>query len=151
MLLPWLLLAAVLIVGGGAAAYLWQTRYNIPRLTHTLLPPYEIPDVILIGGLVVENRGHQPAPNVKVTIRFDGDAATMIHHLKVTSAENAVLRSGGERHTFATISSRALRPGGMIFVYWAAARDVQPQVSLTSYQPTKETLLNRLLPRKTDA
>lgn len=150
MLLPWLLLALVLLVGGGGAAYLWQTRFNIPKLTYTLLPPYEIPDVILVGGLVVENRGRQPAPNVKVTVRFEGDAATMIHHLKVVSAENAVLRSGGEQHTFATISSRALRPQGKIFVFWAAARDVQPQVALTSYQPTQETLLNRLFARKSD-
>ncbi len=147
-MLPWLVLLLVLIVAAAAAFYYYRVYWDVPRLDHTLLPPYEIPDVILVGGLVVENRGRQPAPNVKITVRFDDHAAIMIHHLQVASAENAVLRSGGEQHNFATISARSLRPRGKIFIYWAAARGVQPQISVTSYQPSQENFLSRLLPRK---
>ncbi|MBI4671840.1 MAG: hypothetical protein HY741_09275 [Chloroflexi bacterium] len=153
-MLPWLILILALVVIAIAAAvafYYWQTRLNIPILKHTPLPPYEIPDVILVGGLVVENRGRQPAPNVKITIQFDPQAATMIHHLQVKGAENAILRSGGERHNFATVSLKSLRPHGALVIYWAAARAVQPQINVTSYQPTKETFLDKFLPRKNNA
>ncbi len=147
----WLFLALVLIAAAIGGYYYWQTRYNIPRLWHTQLPPYEVPDVILVGGVVIENRGRQSAPNVKVTIQFDPQAATMIHHLQVKGAENAILRSGGERHNFATVSVKTLPPKGTLILYWAAAREVVPQITLTSYQPTKETFLSKLLPRKNDA
>lgn len=148
---PWLLLALVLVAIAAAAYYYWQTRQNIPQLTYTQLPPYEIPDVILISGVLVENRGRRPAPNIKIAIEFSGDHAPMIHHMQVASSENAVLRSGGERHTFANISAKQLRPRGKIVVYWAAAQNVQPQITVTSYQPTQETFLTKLLPRKAEA
>jgi hypothetical protein len=146
-MLPWLILLLILILGAAAGLYYWQTRINVHHLEYTLLPSYEIPDVILVGGVVVENRGRQPAPNVKINIQFDGTAATMIHHIKVTSAANAVLRSGGERHTFATVSTRLLAPRSKIFINWAAAHDVQPQITVTTYQPTPDTFLSKLLPR----
>lgn len=148
-MLPWLASVLVLVALAAAAFYYWQTRLNIPQLLYTPLPPYEIPDVILVGGVIVENRGRQPAPNVKINIQFENQAATMIHHMKVSSDDNAVLRSGGERHSFANISTRALRAHGKIFIYWAAARDVQPHVSVTMYQPSQNSLFSRLLPRKT--
>jgi len=150
-MLPWLILLLLLAAGAAVAFYYWQTRLNVPHLSHILLPAYEIPDVILVSGVMVENRGRQPAPNVKITIQFPGDAAAMIHHLKVQSAENTVLRSGGERFSFATVSLRSLRPHGTVFMYWAAAHDVQPKVNVTSYQPPTESVLNKLLPRKSNA
>lgn len=150
-MLPFLIFLLLVIIAAAVAYYYWQTRLNIPQLSYTPLPPYDIPDVILVGGVLVENRGRQPAPNVKITIRFEGQAATMIHHMKVQSAENAVLRSGGERYSFATISARSLHPHGKIFIYWAAARDVQPEINVTMYQPTQDSFLDKLLPRKTNA
>lgn len=149
--LPWLILALVLgVIAFGAYSY-WQTRHNIPLLTYTILPAYEIPDVILVSGVLVENRGRQPAPNLKINIEFNGDSAPMIHHMHVASAENAVLRNGGERHTFANIGAKSLRPRGKIVVYWATAQNVQPQITVTSYRPTKDSFLQKLLPRKADA
>ena len=88
-MLPWLILVILLIGIVAAAYYYWQTRLNIPLLTYTPLPPYEIPDVILVSGVLIENRGRQPAPNIKIAIQFEGAAATMIHHMQVASAENA--------------------------------------------------------------
>jgi hypothetical protein len=150
-MLPWLLVAVVLVAVAAAALYYWQTRQNIPQLTFTQLPPYEIPDVILISGVLVENRGRRPAPNIKIVIEFSGDPAPMIHHMYVAGSEPAVLRSGGERHTFANISAKQLRPRGKLVVYWAAAQNVQPRIEVTSYQPTQETFLSKLLPRKAEA
>lgn len=150
-MLPWLILAIVLVALAVAAYYYWQTRLNIPNLTYTQLPYYDVPDVILISCLIVENRGRQSAPNIKISIQFEGDSATMIHHMKVFSAENAVVRSGGERYTFANISAHSLRPRGKIVVYWAAAQEIQPRIQVTSYQPTSDTFLQKLLPQNKDA
>jgi hypothetical protein len=150
-MLPWLLLAIVLIAIAAAAYYIWSKRINIAQLTYTLLPPYEIPDVILVGGVLVENRGRKTAPNIKISVEYEGDAAPMIHHLHVAGSEHAVLRSGGERYTFANVSAPQLRPRGKIIVYWAAAQNVQPKIVVTSYTPTKETFLQKLMPRKADA
>jgi hypothetical protein len=150
-MLPWLVLAIILIAAAAAAYYYWTTRLNIPQLTYTLLPPYEIPDVILVGGVLVENRGRRSAPNIKIAIQFEGDAAQVIHHMQVAGGDHAVLRSGGERHTYANISAPQLRPRGKIVVYWAAAQNVQPNIVVTSYTPTRETLMQKLLPRKAEA
>lgn len=147
----WLILLLVAFAAAAGGYYYWQTRINIPVLMHTQLLPYEVPDVILVGGVVVENRGRQPAPNVKITIQFDPQAATMIHHLQVKGQENAILRSGGERHNFATVSMKTFPAKGSLILYWAAAREVIPQITITSYQPTQENFFSKLLPRKNNA
>lgn len=149
-MLPWLLLLVLLAAAAAAAYYYRETRQNVAQLTYTPLPPYDIPDVILVSGVLIENRGRKAAPNIKITIQFDGESAPMIHHMQVASAENAVLRSGGERYTFANISAKALRPRGKIVVYWAAAQNVQPQITVTSYQPTEDSFLQKMLPRKSE-
>jgi hypothetical protein len=150
-MLPWLLLFLLLAGSTAVGLYLWQTRINIPRLSYTPLPPYEVPDVILIGGVVVENRGRRAAPNVKITIRFQDESARTIHHFKVDSLDHAILRSGGEQYNFASVSARSLRAHGTIFIYWVASRDEQPQIAVTSYQPTPTSLAQKLLPRRTDS
>lgn len=132
----WLLFLLALLVLGLVAYLIWREWYSRPRLVHMLLPPYEIPDVILIGGVMVENRGHVPAPNVRVNIQFDQDASAKIHHLSVQSTEPYILRGGGERHNFAAIRLRELRPRRQVFVYWAAADRFQPQVTVTFYRPS---------------
>lgn len=147
----WLILLLLAIAAAFGAYYYYQTRINIPVLTQVQLPPYEVPDVILVGGVVVENRGRQPAPNVKVTIQFDPQAMTMIHHLQVKGQENAILRSGGERHNFATVSIKSLPPRGSLILYWAAAREIIPTITITSYQPNQQDFLAKLLPRKQNA
>lgn len=147
----WLILLLVALAVAAGGYYYWQTRINIPVLTHTQLLPYEVPDVILVGGVVVENRGRQPAPNVKITVQFDPQAATMIHHLQVKGQENAILRSGGERHNFATVSMKTFPAKGSLILYWAAAREVIPQITITSYQPTPDNFFAKLLPRKNNA
>jgi hypothetical protein len=150
-MLPWLVLLFLLIALAAAAFYVWQTRYNVPNLFYTLLPSYEIPDVITVSALLVENRGRVGAPNIKIVIQFDGDDAPMIHHMQVASTEGAVTQNGGERHTFAQIEARLIRPHGRIVVYWAAGRDVQPRVHVTSTTVTPDPSPGNNPPHHTDA
>lgn len=103
-------------------------------LRYTILPPYEIPQLIVVTGLIVENRGASPAHNVSIHISYDSTSVATIHHMQVMSDQDYILRSGGEQHPFATIRLREMRPGGKVFVYMATADTVLPQVRVSSYE-----------------
>ncbi len=111
-----------------------QRRINAPRLVYTPLPSYDIPDLILVGGLLLENRGRVTAPNVQVNIKYGQDDSARIRHMRISSEEAYVVRGGGDQHNFATIRLRQLGPGKKLVVYWAAAQELQPSVSVTNFQ-----------------
>jgi len=112
---------------------LGQRADSTPDLQYLILPPYEIPELIVIGGVVVENRGDAPAHNVKIALEYDADA-TRIHHLHVESEVDYILRGGGESHTFATLRVRKLGPGKRIVIYFSGSRPIQPRVVVTNYE-----------------
>jgi hypothetical protein len=103
-------------------------------LRYTILPPYEIPKIIVVSGLIVENRGGKAAHNVAINIRYDETGSAMIHHMQVVSEEEYVLRGGGEQHRFAVIRLREMSPGSKLFVYMAASDSTSPQVTVTSFE-----------------
>ena len=103
-------------------------------LRYTILPPYEIPKIIVVSGLIVENRGGKTAHNVCVNIHYDETGSAMIHHMQVVSEEDYVLRGGGEQHRFAVIRLREMSPGSKLFVYMSASDATLPQVSVTSFE-----------------
>lgn len=98
----------------------------------TLLPPYDIPGVIVVSGLLVENREKKPLRNIRIHIEYDPEASR-IHHIQITSDDEYILRGGGENTSFATIRLREMRAGGTVVVYFAASRPVKPVVSVTSW------------------
>ncbi len=101
---------------------------------YTILPPYEIPGLIVVTGLLVENRGPDAAHNVRINISYEGTQVAMIHHMQVVSDEAYVLRGGGEQHRFATIRLRQMLPGSKLFVYMATSDTVPPEVRLSTYE-----------------
>ena len=105
-----------------------------PNLSFIVLPPYEIPDLIVIGGVVVENRGTAPAHNVKIVLEYNDSDAIKIHHLQVISDAQYILRGGGERHSFANLRVRRLDPGKKLVIYYSAPRPIQPRVVVTNYE-----------------
>jgi len=109
-------------------------RNPAPELTYLILPPYEIPDLIVIGGVVVENRGTAPAHNVKVALEFPGTDTTKIRHLQVLSDVEYILRGGGELQSFATLRVRRLAPGQRIVIYFSGPTRVLPRVTATHYE-----------------
>lgn len=98
----------------------------------TLLPPYDIPGVIVVSGLLVENREQKPLRNIRIHIEYDPEASR-IHHIQITSDDEYILRGGGENTSFATIRLREMRAGGTVVVYFAASRPVKPVVGVTSW------------------
>lgn len=112
----------------------WVKPLPESDLRYTILPPYEIPKIIVVSGLIVENRGGKAAHNVTINIRYDEAGSAMIHHMQVVSEEDYVLRGGGEQHRFAMIRLREMSPGSKLFVYMAASDSTIPQVSVTSFE-----------------
>ncbi|MBI4785737.1 MAG: hypothetical protein HY782_01655 [Chloroflexi bacterium] len=104
-----------------------------PQLVHTLLPPYEVPELIVMGGVIVENRGRGPAKNVKIVLEYDDASADKIRHLQVVSEAEYILRGGGEQQSFATIRLRQLGPGQRVVVYFSGPTRIQPHVTVTHY------------------
>ncbi len=98
----------------------------------TMLPPYDIPGVITVSALLVENRTRQPLKNIRIHIEYD-PAASRIHHIQIMSDDEYILRGGGETHSFATLRLRQMRAGGRVVVYFAASRPIDPVVSVTSW------------------
>ncbi len=137
----WVILVLILIA---IAAYLyWQRRINVPHITYVVFPPYDVPDVILVGGLVVENRGRASALNVKIDIQYEHADTGRIQHMHVTSEDPYILRGGGEQYNFANIRLRELRPRKRLFVFWAAGEQFQPRITVTSFQPGDKQLIGK--------
>jgi len=132
----------ILLAIGLAFVVYYQREINVPRLTFTALPPYDVPDVILIGGVIVENRGRAPAFNVKVEVSYNEAESAKIQHMHVESDEPYILRGGGEQFNFATIRLRELRPRKKVFLYWAAGQDFRPRINVTNFRPTEENALS---------
>lgn len=99
---------------------------------YVLLPPYDIPGVIVVSGLLVENRSAKPINNIRVHVEYE-DASSRIHHIQVIADDEHILRGGGTGSTFATLRLRHMRPGGRLVVYFAASAPVTPRVAVTSW------------------
>ncbi len=134
-------LVPVIAILALALFFIWQRELNVPRISYVVFPPYDVPDVILVGGLLVENRGRATATNVKIEIQYEQSDAARIHHMHVTSDDPYVLRGGGEQYNFAHIRLRELRPRKRLFVFWAAGEQFQPRISVTSVQPPEKQRL----------
>ena len=113
---------------------LGQQNIPTPELSYIILPPYEIPDLIVMGGIIVENRGTAPAHNVKIVLEFESADTSKIRHLQVVSDVEYILRGGGELQSFATLRVRQLAPGQRLVIYISGPNRVQPRVAVTNYE-----------------
>lgn len=105
-----------------------------PELVHTVLPPYEVPELIVMGGVIVENRGQGPANNVKIVLEYENAATQKIRHLQVLTDAEYILRGGGEQQSFATLRLRQLGAGQRVVVYFSGPTRILPQVIVTHYE-----------------
>lgn len=112
------------------------TKPPPPRaeLTQLVLPSYDVPDLIVIGGVLVENRGAGAAHNVKIVIEFDDARAEKIRHLQVFSAAEYILLSGGDEKSFATLRMRELPAHQRVVIYFSGPDQLAPRVTVTHYE-----------------
>jgi len=124
----------------------WLTGSGSPDLHYILLPPYEIPDIIVMEGVVVENRGQSPAYNVRITLEYDQPVDRLLHYLRVFSDAPYIVRSGGDRQPFATIRLQQLLPQQYVIVYFSSHDQIAPRVTVSSYEkasPVRVTVQER--------
>jgi hypothetical protein len=105
-----------------------------PNLSSWVLPPYEVPEIIVIGTVIVENRGNAPANNVKIVLEYEDAETSRIRHLQVESDAEYILRGGGERQSFATLRLRQLHAGQRVVIYFSGPNRIQPRVQVTHYE-----------------
>jgi len=97
-----------------------------------ILPPYDIPGVIVVSGVLAENRTNKSVSNIRIHIEYDPKEAHL-HHIQISSDDEYILRGGGEGNAFATVRLRQVRPGGRVFVYFAATKPIDPKVEVTTW------------------
>src|SRR5712692_1191322 len=98
---------------------------------YIILPPYDIPGVIVVSALLVENRSTKALNNIRIHVEYDPETSR-IHHIQILSDDEYILRGGGVSHSFATLRLRKMRAGGKIVIYFAATRPINPSVDVTS-------------------
>jgi len=114
---------------------LWGPRHpRVPDLKSIILPPYEIPDLIVIGGVIVENRGDAPANNVKIVLEYADTNSDRIRNLQVVSDAEYIMLGGGEQQSFATLRVRRLGAGQRMVIYFSGPSRIQPRVRVTHYE-----------------
>ncbi|NOZ05334.1 MAG: hypothetical protein GXP41_03130 [Chloroflexi bacterium] len=121
----------------------WLTGSGSPDLHYFILPPYEIPDIIVMEGVVVENRGQAPAYNVRITLEYDQPVDRLLHHLRVISEAPYIVRSGGDKQPSATIRLQQLSSHQRVIVYFSSHDQIAPRVKVSSYEkvsPVRVTL-----------
>lgn len=134
---PYALIVLALVAIVVIAYLLWERRAARPQVTCSILPPYEIPDVVVVGTVLVENRGRAPAANVRVEIRYGHGDWRQIHHLRIISDARYVLRGGGEQYSFANLRIERLLPGQKLLIYMAGPRPVTPDVKISVSGPAE--------------
>ncbi len=112
----------------------WRYEVMVSHVTFSILPPYEIPEVIVMSGVMVENRGRAAASNVQIRVQYDPSDTAKISHMRIVGDDAYVIRSGGERHSHAVIRLREMDAGQKVFIYVSGSRAVTPQVQVTADQ-----------------
>ncbi len=106
----------------------------VPQLIQTVLPPYEVPELIVMGGVIVENRGQAIANNVKIVLEYENPETQKIRHLQVLTDAEYILRGGGEQQSFATLRLRQLGVGQRVVIYFSGPTRILPHVSVSHYE-----------------
>ena len=107
-----------------------RRRARVSRLVYMVLPPYEVPELIVTGGVVVENRGNAPAQNVKISLAYPDATAYKIRHLQVLSDVEYVQQSGGESESFVTLTAKQIDPDQKLIIYFSGPNQLFPRVTV---------------------
>lgn len=120
----------VLVVAALALGDYARLRARMPRLVYMVLPPYEVPELIVTGGVLVENRGNAPAHQVKISLAYPDATAQKIRHLQVLSDVEYVLQSGGESESFVTLAVQQIAPNQKLIIYFSGPNRLLPRVTV---------------------
>lgn len=108
-------------------------------VTWMLLPPYDIPGMAVVSGVLVENQGEQDASPVHIKLRYTGER--FITHMEVVSDDPYELEGGSPRDSFVNIALDRFRAGAKLVIYVAGHNVQTPDVKVyvTNYLPSSPT------------
>ncbi len=78
-------------------------------VTWMLLPPYDIPGMAVVSGVLVENQGEQDASPVHIKLRYTGER--FITHMEVVSDDPYEIEGGSPRDSFVNLAGTLPRGG----------------------------------------
>ena len=104
-------------------------------VTWMLLPPYDIPGMAVVSGVLVENQGEEDANQVHIKLRYTGER--FITHMEVLSDNPYEIEGGSPRDSFVNINLAMFRAGAKVVIYVAGHNIQTPEVKVyvTGYLP----------------
>ncbi len=93
-----------------------------------LLPPYDIPGMAVVSGVLVENQGDQDATEVFIKLRYEGER--FITHMEVVSDDPYEIEGGSPRDSFVNIQIPLLHAGGKLVIYVAGHNVQMPVINV---------------------
>ncbi|MBA3533036.1 MAG: hypothetical protein H0T73_14015 [Ardenticatenales bacterium] len=104
-------------------------------VTWMLLPPYDIPGMAVVSGLLVENQGAEDEQDVYISLTFSGER--FITHMEVLSDDPYDLSGGTPRDSHLTLLLPRLRAGKKVVIYVAGHSPQTPEVTVAvQYKPS---------------
>jgi hypothetical protein len=121
--------------GGGTPTPPTDTTPTL-GVTWMLLPPYDIPGMAVVSGVLVENQGEQDANQVHIKLRYTGER--FITHMEVLSDDPYEIEGGSPRDSFVNINLALFRGGAKVVIYVAGHNIQTPvvKVYVTGYLPS---------------
>jgi hypothetical protein len=116
-------------------------------VTWMLLPPYDIPGMAVVSGVLIENQGELDASDVHISLRYSGERP--ITHMEVVCDDPYEREGGSPRDSFVTIRLSRMRAGTKVVIYVAGHSVESPVVDvrvsryLTAPEPAGEQQAQR--------
>jgi hypothetical protein len=95
-------------------------------VTWMLLPPYDIPGMAVVSGLLVENQGEQDATHVHIKLNYTGER--FITHMSVVSDDTYEMEGGSPRDSYVNIQLPLFHAGAKVVIYVAGHNVQMPDV-----------------------
>lgn len=95
-------------------------------VTWLLLPPYEIPDMAVVSGLLVENQGTRAEQDIFVELAFP--EGHVISHMEVSSDARLDIEGGTPSDSRVSLRLPELDAGGRVVLYVAGHSPAVPDV-----------------------
>lgn len=98
------------------------------EVTWLALPPYDIPGMAVVSGVLVENQGANDVEGVRIQVHYPGER--YITHMEVISDDPCEQQGGTPRDAQLVLTLPLMRAGSRVVVYVAGHNSEPPKVSV---------------------
>ena len=98
------------------------------EVTWLALPPYDIPGMAVVSGVLVENQGESDVEGVRIRVHYPGER--YITHMEVISDDPCHQQGGTPRDSRLVLNLPLMRAGSRVVIYVAGHNSEPPKVSV---------------------